>query len=70
MTRKQYERRMVELVIAVYKKAKEDGTEVKGKLGESIKYTRKHTHLAPRNFGSYQKAWDSLKGIREFYGLR
>ena len=68
MTRKQYVRRMQELVIAIYRKS---GEEVpKGRIGCALRYTRDHAKIAPAEFGSYQNAWDRLKEAREFFGVR
>lgn len=71
MTRKQYIRRLNELIIAIHRDA--DGKQVDGspwKLGASMKYTRDHVKEVPEKCGSYQQAWDNLKSVRELYGVK
>ena len=69
MTRKQYTRRIQELVTAIYKQPGFK-SERKNQLGISLKYARDHVKEVPAVMGSYQNAWDNLKPAREFYGVK
>lgn len=71
MTRKQYIRRMTELVTAIHSQA--GGKRVDGtpwKLGESLKYVRDHAKQAVEECGSYQTIWDNMKPARDLYGTK
>ena len=70
MTRRKYQKKVRELLTAIYRDAKKEGKpreEMKklslGISGRNVKpdFTKIH---------SYQEAWEALKPAREVYGLR
>lgn len=71
MTRKQYIRRINELTVIMHREAKRKTPEgASWKLGQLLKYQRDHAKMAAERCGSYQKAWDDLKPLRELYGVK
>lgn len=65
MTRKKYVGKVQNLVLAVAR------TEPDSKVGERLRHVRDHARMAPKVFGSYEKAWnsDGVKWMRDFYGV-
>ena len=68
MTRKQYIRRISELITAIYNHPESEKTR-RNQLGISLKYSRDHANEVIETHGSYAKAWESLKPARDFFGV-
>lgn len=71
MTRKQYVRRVTELIIAIYTSEQAKGREIKkGQMGNSMRYSRDHAKEVIGQFGTYEAAWEALKPAREAFGVK
>lgn len=70
MTRKQYERRVQELILAIYRHPSSNFPEGY-KVGNSLRYFKRRSKGVPKDFGSYEEAWNckEMRWAREFYGV-
>ena len=63
MTRKQYYHKGMQLVVAINKYHGSDN------LGSALAHFKEAHRNAPKNFGSYEKAWncEAMRWARKFY---
>lgn len=70
MTRKKYIHKVQEMILAVHRHPSSLYPEGH-KVGTALKHVRDYAKEVPKNFGSYEAAWNSEAMIwaREYYGV-
>ena len=70
MTRKKYIHKIQSLIIAIHNHPTSLYPEGY-KLGESLKHARDYARNVPKNFGSYEAAWncEAIAWARNHYGV-
>jgi hypothetical protein len=72
MTRKQYQRRLTELTIAIWKDGRLRGNMPDKGLGAAVRRVRDNAKNVPAKFGSYDNAWNNptMQDVRKMFGVR
>lgn len=71
MTRKQYQRRMQELVLAIWREGRKHGSVPEKGLGKALRAAHDNAKSVVAKFGSYDAIWNepTFAGIRKMYGM-